>query len=90
MNFFYVIYPMFKFDTLIFFRYVKAYLLPDRTKSGKRKTKVKKHTLNPSFDESLKVCLLKVKNGLNFFYQCIIQQGNNLIQLYNETYVSNL
>ncbi|KAG8178559.1 hypothetical protein JTE90_023251 [Oedothorax gibbosus] len=34
--------------------YVKAYLLPDRTKSGKRKTKVKKHTLNPSFDESLK------------------------------------
>ncbi|KAF8785627.1 Synaptotagmin-like protein 4 like protein [Argiope bruennichi] len=34
--------------------YVKVYLLPDRTKSGKRKTKVKKHTLNPVFDESLK------------------------------------
>ncbi|XP_035219238.1 uncharacterized protein LOC118192392 isoform X2 [Stegodyphus dumicola] len=31
--------------------YVKVYLLPDRTKSGKRKTKVKKHTLNPVFDE---------------------------------------
>ena len=35
--------------------YVKVYLLPDKTKSGKRKTKVKKHTLNPAFDEILKV-----------------------------------
>ena len=38
-----------------FFRYVKVYLLPDKSKSGKRKTKVKKHTLNPVFDEMLKV-----------------------------------
>uniref|UniRef100_T1KMI0 C2 domain-containing protein n=1 Tax=Tetranychus urticae TaxID=32264 RepID=T1KMI0_TETUR len=37
--------------------YVKLYLLPDRSKSGKRKTKVKKHTLNPVFDESLKFYL---------------------------------
>merc|ERR1719189_2927354 len=29
--------------------YVKVYLLPDRSKAGKRKTKVKKHTLNPIF-----------------------------------------
>ena len=34
---------------------MKVYLLPDKSKSGKRKTKVKKHTLNPSFDEILKV-----------------------------------
>jgi len=34
--------------------YVKVYLLPDKSKSGKRKTKVKKHTLNPVFEESLK------------------------------------
>uniref|UniRef100_A0A0K2TY91 C2 domain-containing protein n=1 Tax=Lepeophtheirus salmonis TaxID=72036 RepID=A0A0K2TY91_LEPSM len=34
--------------------YVKVYLLPDKSKSGKRKTKVKKHTLNPVFDEILK------------------------------------
>ncbi|CAH1155023.1 unnamed protein product [Phaedon cochleariae] len=34
--------------------YVKVYLLPDKSKSGKRKTKVKKHTLNPLFDECLK------------------------------------
>lgn len=37
------------------FRYVKVYLLPDKSKSGKRKTRVKKHTLNPIFDEVLKV-----------------------------------
>jgi hypothetical protein len=35
-------------------RYVKAYILPDRSKSGKRKTKVKKHSLSPVFDEVLK------------------------------------
>lgn len=28
--------------------------MPDKTKSGKRKTKVKKHTLNPVFDEVLR------------------------------------
>jgi synaptotagmin-like protein len=32
----------------------QVYLLPDKTKSGKRKTKVKKHTLNPVFDEVLR------------------------------------
>jgi len=42
-------------------RYVKVYLLPDKSKSGKRKTKVKKHTLNPVFDETLKVILLEDK-----------------------------
>ncbi|CAO1437405.1 unnamed protein product [Diamesa hyperborea] len=34
--------------------YVKVYLLPDKTKNGKRKTKVKKHSLNPVFDEVLR------------------------------------
>ncbi|XP_023347926.1 synaptotagmin-like protein 2 [Eurytemora carolleeae] len=34
--------------------YVKVYLLPDKSKPGKRKTKVKKHTLNPVFEEILK------------------------------------
>ncbi|XP_078001539.1 synaptotagmin-like protein 5 isoform X6 [Glandiceps talaboti] len=34
--------------------YVKTYLLPDKTKNGKRKTKVKKHTLNPHYDDTLK------------------------------------
>lgn len=39
-------------------RYVKVYLLPDKTKNGKRKTRVKKHTLHPIFDEVLKVTLV--------------------------------
>lgn len=34
--------------------FFQLYLLPDKSKTGKRKTKVKKHTLNPIFDETLK------------------------------------
>ena len=34
------------------------YLLPDRTKGGKRKSKTKKNTLNPVFDEILTVAAL--------------------------------
>ena len=47
---------------LLAFRYVKVYLLPDKSKGGKRKTRVKKHTLNPYFDETLKVsfCVILV------------------------------
>jgi len=37
---------------------VKTYLLPDRTRGGKRKSKVKKHTTSPTFDETLRVILL--------------------------------
>lgn len=33
--------------------YVKLYLLPDKTKGGKRKTKTKRNTLEPDFDEIL-------------------------------------
>lgn len=42
---------------LSFFSYVKVYLLPDKTRSGKRKTKIKKHTLNPVFNEVLTVSI---------------------------------
>lgn len=34
--------------------YAKVYLLPDRSRSSKKKTKVKKHTLSPVFEENLK------------------------------------
>ncbi|KAG2457177.1 SYTL2 protein, partial [Polypterus senegalus] len=34
--------------------YVKSYLLPDKAKMGKRKTSVKKKTLNPTFNEILR------------------------------------
>lgn len=49
--------------------YVKVYLLPDKSKSGKRKTKVKKHTLNPVFDEILKVCVFLVPG---IFFTCTL------------------
>lgn len=39
---------------MINFNATQVYLLPDKSKTGKRKTKVKKHTLNPVFDETLR------------------------------------
>ncbi len=54
-------------EIFFLFRYVKVYLLPDKSKNGKRKTKVKKHTLNPVFDEVLKVNRLFVIYSSNFF-----------------------
>ena len=42
--------------TVLFcYRYVKVYLLPDKTRSGKRKSKIKKHTLSPVYNETLSV-----------------------------------
>lgn len=35
--------------------YIKTYLLPDRSKHSKRKTDIKKKTLNPIYKETLKV-----------------------------------
>ena len=49
-------------------RYVKVYLLPDRSKSGKRKTKVKKHTLNPLFEEILKVSVTLKKKFVDILF----------------------
>ncbi len=56
--------------------YVKVYLLPDKSKSGKRKTKVKKHTLNPVFDE-----ILKVRNTAYLFMSVLDKQ--NLTKKHN-------
>lgn len=39
--------------------YVKCYLLPDKTKLGKRKTTIKKKTVNPTFNEILRFKILR-------------------------------
>lgn len=39
----------------LFSRYVKTYLLPDKARMGKRKTSVKKRTVNPVYNEVLRV-----------------------------------
>ena len=39
------------------------YLLPDKTKGGKKKTKTRKNTLNPDFDEILTVNMWDVCAG---------------------------
>lgn len=36
-------------------RYVKTYLLPDKSRQGKRKTTIKRNTINPLYNELLKV-----------------------------------
>lgn len=42
-------------EFVFFFRYVKTYLLPDKARMGKRKTSVKKRTVNPIYNEVLRV-----------------------------------
>ena len=37
--------------------YIKTYLLPDKAKHTKQKTSVKKKTLDPVYNETLKVCI---------------------------------
>lgn len=39
--------------------YVKTYLLPDKTRSGKRKTRIIKNTLNPVFEQTLRYLISK-------------------------------
>lgn len=45
-------------DAFLFvFSYVKCYLLPDKTRQSKRKTGVKRNTVDPVYNETLKVTL---------------------------------
>ncbi|ELU00294.1 hypothetical protein CAPTEDRAFT_184235 [Capitella teleta] len=56
--------------------YVKTYLLPDKSKTGKRKTKVKKHSLSPCFDETLKYQLTKSELETRTLWLTVWSYGN--------------
>ncbi|XP_070700019.1 synaptotagmin-like protein 2 isoform X2 [Pempheris klunzingeri] len=60
--------------------YVKCYLLPDKTKLGKRKTSVKKKTLNPTYNEILKFKILK---------EVLKTQNLNISVWHNDTFGRN-
>uniref|UniRef100_A0A673J5B1 C2 domain-containing protein n=1 Tax=Sinocyclocheilus rhinocerous TaxID=307959 RepID=A0A673J5B1_9TELE len=46
--------------------YVKSYLIPDPANLGKRKTAVKKKTLNPTYNEILRICQM-IGANVSFF-----------------------
>lgn len=50
--------------------YVKTYLLPDKSKTSKQKTGVRKKTVNPVFDETLMVSVLLSTGVLRSLVGC--------------------
>ncbi|XP_056450077.1 synaptotagmin-like protein 1 isoform X8 [Gadus chalcogrammus] len=60
--------------------YVKCYLVPDKTKLGKRKTTVKKRTLNPSYNEILRFKILM---------EVLRMQNLNISVWHNDTFGRN-
>ncbi|XP_069060076.1 synaptotagmin-like protein 2 isoform X14 [Pleurodeles waltl] len=60
--------------------YVKSYLLPDKEKMGKRKTAVRKKTLNPAYNEILRYKISK---------QTLLTQKLNLSVWHNDMFGRN-
>ncbi|XP_056665434.1 synaptotagmin-like protein 2 [Monodelphis domestica] len=61
--------------------YVKTYLIPDSTRLGKRKTSVRKRTVNPTFQEMLKYKIEKM---------ALIDQKLNLSVWHNDLLGHNI
>ncbi|XP_063309671.1 synaptotagmin-like protein 1 isoform X1 [Pelobates fuscus] len=56
--------------------YVKCYLLPDKSSQGKRKTKVKKKSLDPLFNETLKYKLERTELQSRFLNLSVWHRGS--------------
>lgn len=56
--------------------YVRMYLLPDKRRSGRRKTHVSKKTLNPVFDQTY------VQNHVVLLYHVITKPANQGFSAY--------
>ncbi|XP_013396483.1 uncharacterized protein LOC106163446 [Lingula anatina] len=52
--------------------YVKTYLLPDKPRVGKRKTKIRKNTLNPIFDETVHYNITKNELERRFLWLSVL------------------
>ncbi|XP_015764424.1 PREDICTED: extended synaptotagmin-2-A-like [Acropora digitifera] len=72
--------------------YVRAYLLPDKSRSGRRRTDVKKNTLEPVFEETFdwfvpedklkeRTLDITVKNNVSFFSKSKTSMGQVLLDL---------
>ncbi|CAH3120834.1 unnamed protein product [Porites lobata] len=72
--------------------YVRAYLLPDKSRSGRRRTDVKKNTLEPAFEETFdwmvpedqlkdRTLDITVKNDVSFFSKSKTSMGQVLLDV---------
>ncbi|XP_020906062.1 extended synaptotagmin-3 isoform X3 [Exaiptasia diaphana] len=72
--------------------YIRAYLLPERSRSSKRRTDVAKNTLAPSFDERFEWMIpedklkdhsleISVKNDVGFFSKSKTNMGDVIVDL---------
>lgn len=63
-----------KKERLCFGRYVKTYLLPDMSRQSKRKTSIRPNTINPVFNENLRVSHRKSSRSSlnNKFQQAVV------------------
>ncbi|ETE57124.1 hypothetical protein L345_17164, partial [Ophiophagus hannah] len=61
--------------------YVKTYLLPDKSRQGKRKTTIKRNTINPLYNELLKVrsCVDYMELGQGFL---VVKEGEYFSSTY--------
>ena len=60
--------------------YIKTYLLPDRSKSTKKKTEIKKKTLNPVYNHTIKVCNVEIDTLTQYWLQPKVCSEEKMIQ----------